>query len=193
MHTVLKRSTGWTLLLFEGNQADNLLLQKHTPNVKILSTRQLEDLAKSLLASADPSGYVGGIDDYLVVPGDERHRKVLQIFGVKAQCLFLVRPDFHVGLRSEPLRKDMVLKYFHQQCGVELKGAVEGYSVPESTTTHDLLPSMIYGGLLAVTLGYGVYTGTLKSNWYLRALAGVSAGALFVLNRISRRPRGYNP
>merc|ERR1711904_725285 len=64
-------------------------------------------------------------------------------------CLFLIRPDHHVALRSEPLRKDAVLKYFDGKCGVKMAE----YSVPASSTSFDPLPVSVHSTIFTIIMG----------------------------------------
>jgi len=180
VHTVLKQSRGWTLLLFEGSAADNKVLSTHVSNVQIYNVDELQSLGDSLKTPADARGYVAGIDEVLVVPAEDEAHK---IFNVKAQCLFLIRPDHHVALRSEPLRKDAVLKYFHKQCGMK----VPDYSVPTSSNRFDPLPVTVYGTIFAITLGFAI-ANNFQSTWR-KVLLGFVACILAFLSYASAPPR----
>lgn len=179
IQTVLKRSRGWTLLLFEGSPSENAILTKFVRNVQILSMDELQSLGESLKTPADGTGYVGGIDEVLVVPADDEAQDV---FKVKAQCLYLIRPDYHVALRSEPLRKDAVLKYFDKQCGMK----VSEYSVPASSTWFDPLPMTVYGTIFVVTLAFSA-SSEFESRG-LNILLGFVTCVLAFLTYASRAP-----
>mmetsp|Transcript_49860 Transcript_49860/g.77917 ORF Transcript_49860/g.77917 Transcript_49860/m.77917 type:complete len:679 (-) Transcript_49860:231-2267(-) len=180
IQAVLKRSRGWTLLLFEGSAAENDIMAKFVPNVKIFTVDELQSIGESLKTSADTTGYVGGIDEVIVVPSNGEAQET---FKVKAQCLYLIRPDHHVALRSEPLRRDAVLKYFHQQCGMK----VPEYSVPVSSTRHDPLPLTVYATLFA-----GTFLSTASTDFKstrLNVFLGVVTCVLCFLTYASRAPR----
>jgi len=46
-----------------------------------------------------------------VVIIENMHAKLMEMFGVYQQCMFLVRPDLYLGLRSQPIAMD-ALKYY---------------------------------------------------------------------------------
>lgn len=115
LHSVLKRSRGWTLLLFEGSREDNEEMRMQLPTAELFDLRGLVEFGRQLRMEPDESGFVAMVDEVAVFPAaDEAH----QVFGVHAQCLFLVRPDHYVGLRCEPIRRGAVLRYFRTTCGV---------------------------------------------------------------------------
>eukprot|EP00927_Polykrikos_kofoidii_P026602 TRINITY_DN23659_c0_g1_i1.p1 TRINITY_DN23659_c0_g1~~TRINITY_DN23659_c0_g1_i1.p1 ORF type:complete len:673 (-),score=91.61 TRINITY_DN23659_c0_g1_i1:232-2250(-) len=143
--TVLKRARGWTLMLFEGSPEHNDILAKSGSRVQIFTFEQLQTLGESLKIRVDPTGYVAGIDEVIVVPA---HAEAQVTFGVRGQCLYLIRPDLHVALRSEPLRRDAVIRYFDQQCCMK----VSEYSVPRSAPSFDFLPVVVHGAVWCILL-----------------------------------------
>mmetsp|Transcript_82269 Transcript_82269/g.158932 ORF Transcript_82269/g.158932 Transcript_82269/m.158932 type:complete len:677 (+) Transcript_82269:95-2125(+) len=177
---VLKRSRGWVLLLFQGSASDNEILSKYVRNVKIYSKEELQSLGDSMKATADSTGFVAGIDEVLVVPADSQAHNE---FHVRAQCLYLIRPDFHVALRSEPIREGMVWKYFDQQCGME----VAPYSAPRSAPLFDALPVTVHGVIVTMALAYCLSSG-FDTTWICVVLA-VSSFALCFIIRASRPPK----
>lgn len=179
VHAVLKRSRGFTLLLFEGSADDNAVLQKYGKDVKILNVGELQSLGDSLKTPADSAGYVGGIDEVLVVPADSEAQ---QVFHVRAQCLYLVRPDMHVGLRSEPLRKDAVLQYFDKNMGMK----VSKYNALASSPSLDMLPITIH--LIFFCLIFSICAANGFEKRWLNALLGLSICVLTFLTRASRPP-----
>lgn len=177
---VLKRSRGWVLLLFQGSTSDNEILSKYVRNVKIYSTEELQSLGDSMKAAADSTGFVAGIDEVLVVPADSQ----AQIeFHVRAQCLYLIRPDFHVALRSEPIREGVVWRYFDKQCGMK----VDAYSAPAGAPLFDALPVTVHGVIVVLALAYCLISG-FDTKWILVVLA-ISSFALCFIIHASRPPR----
>ncbi|KAF0695132.1 Aste57867_14029 [Aphanomyces stellatus] len=90
---------GFKLLLFQGERG-------HT--VAPLSSDRLGEFGRAMVNQAK-----GVITDYVVVPTTDTASHTM--YGVKAQCLFLVRPDGYVGLRSEPVCTHDVLSYLSQR------------------------------------------------------------------------------
>lgn len=140
LEQVMKRSRGWTLLLFEGLEDDNEDQEAHIRNVEIMDVDGLRQLGNSMKANPDATGYVNGVDEVVVFsaagPGDAH-----DMFGVKGQCMYLIRPDMHVGLRCEPVREGAAYRYFKQTCGMSGQPAV---SCPPPAATLDLLPTIIW-------------------------------------------------
>lgn len=138
INTWCKRASGgFTLLLFEGNAEDNAELESHVATTQILSKDCLEQLGEDLKIQSLPISIV------LVFPAGHEAQKP---FGVKGQCLFLLRPDHHIALRSEPIRKGVVQRYFKQVCGMSLVVA----SAPSSAALFDPLPALIWSSALCV-------------------------------------------
>ena len=80
------------LLLFEGGEEDNESQVRHiSSSVTTLSVQQLEQMGKELQQ-------MGLVDSVHVLP---TAHPAHQIFNVHGQCLYLVRPDAYVGLRSD--------------------------------------------------------------------------------------------
>jgi len=177
---VLKSARGWVLLLFQGSADDNEILRRYVPDVKIYSEQELQSLGDSMKAAADSTGFVAGIDEVLVVPAGSRAQAE---FHVRAQCLYLVRPDFHVGLRSEPIREGAVWRYFEQQCGMR----VPPYTAPEGAPLFDSLPVRVHGTVVSLALAYCLASG-FNTAWICGVLALSSFVLCFVL-RASRPPR----
>jgi len=142
LEEAMKRSRGWTLILFEGQEEDNEDLEKHVRDVEIMDVDELRHFGESMKAKPDASGYINGIDEVVVFaadgPGDGH-----ATFGVKGQCMYLVRPDMHVGLRSEPIREGAVLRYFLNSCGIE--GQPGAHSCPAPSGTIDWVPTVVWG------------------------------------------------
>eukprot|EP00435_Cladocopium_sp_Y103_P058460 s10_g20.t1 len=80
-------------------------------------------------------------------PAAQAHER----FGVHGQCLFVVRPDHHVGFRCEPIRAGAVWRYFRQACGIS-HGKKE--DAPASTAVFDPLPAFVWGCILLLILWY---------------------------------------
>lgn len=137
LHQVLKRSRGWTLVLFEGSRRDNEDMRRHVRGTQILELESLHTFGESLRCRPDSTGFVSMVDEVVVFPAaDEAH----QVFGVHGQCMFLVRPDHHVGFRCEPLRRGAVYRYFRQACGIN-HGQPE--EAPASSPNFDWLPALV--------------------------------------------------
>lgn len=179
LQTVLKRSNGWSLLLFEGSEAANEEMKRFIAKFEILDIQRLLDLGERLLAKADKTGYMPGISEVVVFPSDDIAQDV---FGVQAQCLFLVRPDLHVGLRAEPIREGAVLRYFREYCGF----SVGNYRVPVSAPRFDPLPSCI-NSIFIVMLLVGWYA-TGDCSWPFITGITVCVVVLVVLSCMSRPP-----
>lgn len=138
LHQVLKRSRGWTLLLFEGCRRDNEDMKRHVKGCEILDVEGLHRLGESLRSRPDASGFVSTIDEVVVFQAaDEAH----STFGVHGQCLFLVRPDHYVGFRTEPVRRGAVCRYFRQALGIN-HGQPE--DAPASSPSFDWLPTAVW-------------------------------------------------
>ena len=142
LHHVLKKSRGFTLLLFEGSDSENLDMEKHLHN-KVLSFKEMQAFGISLKCPADQCNFVAMVDEVVCFPSQdlEAHER----FGVHGQCLFVVRPDHHVGFRSEPIRAGAVWRYFRQACGIS-HGHQE--DAPTSSRVFDPLPAMVWAFFL---------------------------------------------
>lgn len=148
LHQVLKKSRGFTLLIFEGSAPENQDMEKHLHN-KVHSFKELQALGISLKCPADSKNFVAMVDEVVIFPSQdlEAHER----FGVHGQCLFVVRPDHHVGFRCEPIRSGAVWRYFRQACGIS-HGKKE--DAPASTAVFDPLPAFVWGCILLLILLY---------------------------------------
>jgi len=135
LYEVIKESRGWTLLLFEGIPYDNEEAKKH--GLPVLNAAELQAFAKEMKHSPDKDGYVGFIDKVVVFPSSDEEAH--NTFGVMGQCLFLVRPDTYVGLRSEPIRKGAITKYFQKIGGIN----VPAHPCPASAPNFDSFVLML--------------------------------------------------
>ncbi|CAE7772879.1 oxyS [Symbiodinium microadriaticum] len=146
VHQILKRSRGWTLLLFEGGEEENLDMEKHLGN-KVLSLSELEAFGAGFKSTSDPTNFVPMVDEVICFPAQdvEAHH----IFGVHGQCLFLVRPDHYVGFRCEPLRRGAVYRYFRLACGIS-HGMPE--DAPASSRVFDPLPVIVWTLILLLVI-----------------------------------------
>ncbi|CAJ1459419.1 unnamed protein product [Effrenium voratum] len=115
LHQVLKKSRGWTLLLFEGSVVHNEDMEKFLRH-KVLSFEDLQAFGERFKGQADGTNFVAMVDEVVCIPA--ANLEANHTFGVHGQCLFLVRPDHHVGFRCEPLREGAVYRYFRQGCGI---------------------------------------------------------------------------
>lgn len=113
---------GWMLLLFEG-QADSYFDihngQAHMR--KPLSNEELHALGERLFKA------ISMIDSMYVIPLSHPATEVL---GVAGQCLFFVRPDGHVALRSEPACEEAVYGFLESFLGVEVPDHPDPASSP---------------------------------------------------------------
>ncbi|CAK9026886.1 unnamed protein product [Durusdinium trenchii] len=76
LHQVLKKSRGFTLLLFEGSAPENEDMEKHLKN-KMLSFKELQALSVSMKCQADKTNFVAMIDEVVLFPqGDVEARRV---------------------------------------------------------------------------------------------------------------------
>lgn len=145
---LVKEGRGWSLLLFQGTpegNADNSRFITET-----LSCDQLRSLGDSM--KVPRINFVSGIDTVIVLPFD-RCQEAHEAFGVRGQCLMLVRPDFHVGLRSEPVRAGVVYRYFKEACSME-KPPVKQESAPANSAHKDMFPVMLWA---TITVGLGAW------------------------------------
>lgn len=180
LQTVLKRSNGWSLLLFEGSAEHNQELQRFVSNVQILDVEGLQDFGKQLLVEADAYGYKAGISEVVVFPAEDAAQAV---FGVHAQCLFLVRPDLHVGLRAEPIREGVVLRYFKERCNM----SVAKFTAPASAPLFDPLPFWLYSIIVCLLLVGWFFSGCDSLPLEIGIAAGVIV--LLALYFMTRPPR----
>jgi hypothetical protein len=90
----LLKTNGFKAILFEG--------LKNKSN----TFKEINDLKKFGQNLVDVNGL---FTDFIVI--SQSDIKTYDIFGVKAQCIFLIRPDGHIGLRSEPIDIDIINGY----------------------------------------------------------------------------------
>ncbi|KAF0695150.1 Aste57867_14047 [Aphanomyces stellatus] len=132
---VSTKGGGFKLLLFQGKNGHSI-----TP----LSSECLDEFGRAMVNQAK-----GVITDYVVVPTTDTasHTK----YGVKAQCLFLVRPDGYVGLRSEPVCTHDVLSYLSQRVDISSVHYVGEFR----PVAFDWVPYMIWttAAVAAVAIG----------------------------------------
>ncbi|CAK5194796.1 unnamed protein product [Aphanomyces euteiches] len=127
---------GFNLIFFQG--APGHTVSPLTYDQLVAVGREVQLLTKGIVA------------DFKVIPASEANNH--DMYGVKGQCLFLVRPDGYVGLRSEPVSMDDVLRY--------LKHRVLLTSVPDTgsfkPTAFDWVPyvllTLAIGGLLTTAI-----------------------------------------
>jgi hypothetical protein len=87
------------ILIFEGNRGKN----------SYKSINNIENLGKYLIESNKDL-----ITDSLSFNYND-NQKLYQDFGVKSQCIYLIRPDGHVGLRCEPIDLDIINGYLKER------------------------------------------------------------------------------
>eukprot|EP00913_Durusdinium_trenchii_P016151 g15178.t1 len=90
LHQVLKKSRGFTLLLFEGSAPENEDMEKHLKN-KMLSFKELQALSVSMKCQADKTNFVAMIDEVVLFPqGDvEARQGRMSTSFDNVPCLFL--------------------------------------------------------------------------------------------------------
>jgi len=140
-------SCGWLLILCEGQTEGNRELKRNLLDVDILSRKELHSFGEALKSTT------GIIDKVVVYPSSDvgAHEKL----GVYGQCLFLVRPDSHVGLRSEPMRYDVVVDYLRNR--VKLKSVSNARKCKyKPSPKFDPVPFVVW---LSIALGaFGLYS-----------------------------------
>jgi len=121
----------WMLILCEGQASHNDDMKRNLKNIQILSFHELFKVGESIQRKIKVIGKV------VVIPGSNAnaHDKL----GVHGQCLFVVRPDSHVGLRSEPVRQEVVLHYFQSRVNLLLEKA-DIVPAPLSSRSFDPVP-----------------------------------------------------
>merc|ERR1711879_370494 len=100
-------------------------------------------------------GYVAFIDKVAVFPSSDLEAH--SAFGVQGQCLFVVRPDTYVGLRSEPVRKGAVTRYFKSIGGLN----VPAHPCPPGTSSFDAFPAAL-AVFLASVVALIVYVNVMQ-------------------------------
>jgi len=143
LYDVIKSSSGWTLLMFEGNPLANL--ESHKNGLPIWSDTQMLQMGQELKQLPDRDGYTGFIDKVIIFPSSDVEAH--ETFGVLAQCLFLVRPDTYVGLRSEPVRKGSVTRYLASIGAVDVPPHND---CPQGSSTTDPFPLAILVVILLI-------------------------------------------
>lgn len=134
---------GWMLLLCEGYAHENADLARNLSSVKILSAAELNALGKEIKSYSR-----GVIETVVTLPASH---PALEVLGVQAQCLMLVRPDSHVALRSEPARLGSVLRYLESAVGV--KGlSWDRAGCPPSSPRFDYLPVVVWASVAAAAV-----------------------------------------
>jgi len=159
IQNLLKDGRSWALLLFEGTPEGNAENARFINDAATLSCDQLCAMGDSMKVSPG-SGFVGGIDTVIVLPF-EKCKEAHDMFGVRGQCLMLVRPDFHVGLRSEPIREGAVYRYFKDACKM-VSPPVKEKPAPASASYNDNFPTMFWA-LITIALGAGLATSSASS------------------------------
>ncbi|KAJ3142553.1 hypothetical protein HK100_001377 [Physocladia obscura] len=94
---------GFKLLLFAGKKT-----YAREPDLTNDELRQFAEIARAQTFSA--------VSDALVV--EETNEKAYQTFGVREQCLFLIRPDGYVCYRSQPVKQDSLNYYLKDHAGL---------------------------------------------------------------------------
>ena len=89
----------------EGNPTDNEL-QRRSLEMVTMDKTALHQFGDTIVASAASSGCGDLISKPIVF--NKSALGAHHLLGVNAQCVYLVRPDHYVGLRSEPIREGVV-------------------------------------------------------------------------------------
>jgi len=137
IYDVIRSSPGWTLLMFEGDVGANA--EALANGLPVLSYDQLQAVGREL--RQDDAGF---IDKFVVFTSSDWDAH--SAFGVQGQCLFVIRPDAYVGLRSEPVRQGAVTRYFRSIGGL----GVPAHQCPSGTSNFDALPATMFLVLLSV-------------------------------------------
>ena len=151
LHAALKRSKGWSLLLFEGDPGENEAMRAAlgAPVFDAPALRRLGARLRALLPADE-----GGIDAVIVFEhGSAQGRGVHAKFDVRGQCLLLVRPDYYVGLRCEPVREAAVPRYFARRVGLRVDPARLAEAAlprcPPSARAFDPVPVVAWAAVAA--------------------------------------------
>ncbi|KAJ3122509.1 hypothetical protein HK100_011970 [Physocladia obscura] len=134
------QTTGFKLVFFQGCCHSKL------PTFD-LSLASLHELGEHLIKSTQ-----GAITAYIVIPASECETSTV---GVRGQCLFLIRPDGHVGLRSEPASANIVLAYLRDRVGwlkfdeSALSLAVKPFNPLKHDWMHGVFFTAVIGGVIA--------------------------------------------
>ena len=100
------------------------------------------------------------------------HKKLNQMFGVYQQCMFLVRPDQYIGLRSQPLSMDALKYYLTKKLYVNniRIGDVEVMRV-KNIERIDPVPTVLFIGLVA-GLSYVIGNSVLPDQYKPKGVLG---------------------
>jgi len=187
LHSVLKRSEGWTLLLFQGGPKANAATAAILTDATILDVQQLHKLGDRLRQMIPASS--GGIGEVVVFEygskvGFDAHAK----FDARGQCLMLVRPDYYVGLRCEPIREAAVARYYKEVVGLTVKPPTALAPCPPSSKSFDLPAlSMVTTICLGTMAATHVYTeGSPK---VMKTVAACCLATIATVLKLSMPPR----
>ena len=84
------------------------------------------------------------------------YQRINELFGVYQQCLFLIRPDQYIGLRSQPLSINALNYYLSQKlCINDIRIEDNDVERCKDIERIDPIPKILIMGYL-VTIGYAV-------------------------------------
>lgn len=86
------------------------------PSIYLPASNLLVEDCREFAAAAIKASR-GIITDKLIIPQLLTDAGIYSRFGVKGQCLFLIRPDGYVAFRCEPLDMDMLMGFMQSRLG----------------------------------------------------------------------------
>ena len=100
------------------------------------------------------------------------HKKLNQMFGVYQQCMFLVRPDQYIGLRSQPLSMDALKYYLTKKLHVNnIRIGDEEVMRVKNIERIDPVPTVLFIGLVA-GLSYVIGNSVLPDQYKPKGVLG---------------------
>ncbi|KAJ3031654.1 UNVERIFIED_CONTAM: hypothetical protein HDU68_001734 [Siphonaria sp. JEL0065] len=135
-------TSGFKLVLFEG-------LESAYNNSSNINLSELAAFGQEMIAQT-----FGLISAFAVVPKDQVHEYTR--FGVEGQSLFLLRPDGHVGFRSEPVSADLLKAYLRDRVGLQKfdKSAMPFTVKKFNPLVGDWFHLVLVGAVIAAGIAY---------------------------------------
>ena len=100
------------------------------------------------------SSQIGAYCKVILIPS--MYQKINELFGVYQQCLFLIRPDQYIGLRSQPISMDALQYYLSQKLYInDVRIDDDAMDRVKNIERIDPVPTILLTGLV-VTIGYFV-------------------------------------